>query len=249
MITTDSRNILIAEDSAFFRARLEEILTSGGHKAEAVADGAEAIEVIERERGALDLLVLDLHMPNVDGVGVLEWLGRNGYSGRFPVVIVSTVTDEPGYDLGHLRELGVVGFISKGFSPQQIILHANMLLFPGKVMKGVDREIRVPVSAPCEFMLGGEIRHGNVLNLSASGAYINTETELAEGETISVKFTLPEVDRSFNVLAVVRWTTSGMASITEFMGGGVFFSAISLDDVGVIRRFAESEFKRLRLGG
>jgi CheY-like chemotaxis protein len=231
LITNDSKDILIADDSAFFRFRLQEILENGGHRAMSVADGALAIEELARKDGRIDLLVLDLHMPNVDGVGVLEWINRNGYGGGFPVVIVSTVTDEPGYDLEQLRALGVVGFISKGFSPQQIILHANMLLFPGKALKGVDREVRVPVQVPCEFRHSdASVHHGSILNISASGAYINTEVELSEGDTISVGFSLPGIDRDFSILAVVRWTTAGIELITEFSGSGVFFSAIVEDD-------------------
>lgn len=58
--------VLIAEDEDAVRAYVERALTHAGHSVVAVADGMEAVELLQRER--FDLLVTDIVMPNMDGI-------------------------------------------------------------------------------------------------------------------------------------------------------------------------------------
>ena len=62
--------ILVAEDDADLRGVLTTSLTRSGHRVVQARDGAEALAAIEREH--VDLMVLDLWMPNIDGFEVLE---------------------------------------------------------------------------------------------------------------------------------------------------------------------------------
>ena len=64
--------ILVAEDDADLRGVLTASLTRNGHRVIQARDGAEALAAIEREQ--VDLLVLDLVMPNIDGFEVLARL-------------------------------------------------------------------------------------------------------------------------------------------------------------------------------
>ena len=64
--------ILVAEDDADLRGVLTASLTRNGHRVMPARDGAEALAAIEREH--VDLLVLDLVMPNIDGFEVLARL-------------------------------------------------------------------------------------------------------------------------------------------------------------------------------
>jgi len=154
MITRDSKNILIVDDSAFFRSKLKDIFENGGHKAWTASDGSEAIENIKMWHDRIDLPILDIHMPDVDGFGVLKWLNDNGYREKFPVLVISTVHDEPDFNSERLKNLGVSGIMSKGFSPQQVILHANKFLFADKAIHGVNPRKRVPVSIPVDYTSG-----------------------------------------------------------------------------------------------
>jgi CheY-like chemotaxis protein len=58
--------ILVADDNAMLRAALRGILRSQGHLAESVANGREAVE--EAARRVYDLVILDIHMPEMDGL-------------------------------------------------------------------------------------------------------------------------------------------------------------------------------------
>jgi CheY-like chemotaxis protein len=101
--------VLVAEDDEDLRGVLTTSLTRDGHRVLQARDGAEALAVIERDH--VDLLVLDLMMPNIDGFGVLTRLKdlRNG--GSIPVIVV-TGTDRSTTEMQALR-LGANVYLSK----------------------------------------------------------------------------------------------------------------------------------------
>lgn len=121
------KNILIADDDNFFRVRLSDILSEASHNIRFAASGHEVIEEIKKN--PIDLLTLDLQMPDIDGFGVLEWINANGYRGKFPVLVV-TGTAEPGHILERLRALGATGLMTKAFKPEDTLFRINKMLFP-----------------------------------------------------------------------------------------------------------------------
>jgi CheY-like chemotaxis protein len=129
MTAEGSRNILVADDSIFFRSKLNDLLLMAGHKVQFANDGNEAVEAIKTNADRIDLLILDLQMPELDGFGVLKWVKDNGHEARFPVLVM-TGTNEAANILEKLRELGASGYMSKDLSPEQIIIRINKILFP-----------------------------------------------------------------------------------------------------------------------
>lgn len=70
--TTQPLRVLVAEDNPFNSLLMEQLLTSQGHSVRVAHDGAEALE--HARSGAFDVLLLDLHMPELDGFQVIEAL-------------------------------------------------------------------------------------------------------------------------------------------------------------------------------
>jgi two-component system cell cycle response regulator CpdR len=62
--------VLIAEDEVALRGYVVRALVADGHDAVAVADGAEALDMLVRENGAFDLLLTDIKMPVMDGIAL-----------------------------------------------------------------------------------------------------------------------------------------------------------------------------------
>jgi two-component system cell cycle response regulator CpdR len=62
--------ILIAEDEEPIRALCARALTGDGHQVLSAADGAEALDLIGREEGRIDLLLADIQMPMMDGIAL-----------------------------------------------------------------------------------------------------------------------------------------------------------------------------------
>src|SRR5262249_41826570 len=62
-------HILLAEDDEFSARFMEQLLARGGHRVRLTANGREALSLAEE--GGFDLLLLDIHMPELDGFGVV----------------------------------------------------------------------------------------------------------------------------------------------------------------------------------
>lgn len=246
MITRNSRNILIADDSVFFRTKLSAILIEAGHQVTFASDGREVIAKLKENPSGIDILILDLQMPHIDGFGVLEWMKENGCAGKFPVLAVTGVY-EPNDVLERLKALGAKGLMTKGFTPEQVIHRINRILFPQ--IDGDRQEPRVPVSVPVDYTLGDTTYTGYLLNVSASGLFLHTSLELLPGSMVTLKFTLPTSDRVFNIKGIVRWSTPPSASATLFGGAGIIYSSVSDEEKEDIRQFVEEECERLVIGG
>ncbi len=244
MITTEPKSILVADDSVFFRTRLSDILVEAGHKVRFARDGREVINELKIDPDGIDLLILDIQMPNIDGFGVLEWMRENGYMGKFPVLAVTGVY-ELTQVLDRLRDLGATGLITKGFTPEQIVHRINMMLFPEKTSQRIDT--RVPVSLPVDFTIGDVTRTGFLLNISSTGVFLHTKEELLPGSVLRLRFKLPGIDRLFDLKGIVKWSTGTGSDKTYFGGAGIMFTSVSEEDQKLIKKFIDDEAKRLGL--
>ena len=62
--------VLIADDEASMRALVARAIAMDGHETVTAQDGAEALEILTRERGGFDLLLTDIQMPIMDGIAL-----------------------------------------------------------------------------------------------------------------------------------------------------------------------------------
>jgi len=115
--------ILIVDDEAEIRRLLQEILSEEGFNVEVAGDGAEAREAWKRR--VPDLVLLDIWMPDVDGVTLLrEWLGNP--ADACPVVMMSGHgTVETAVEA---TRLGAFDFIEKPLSLSKLLLTVNRAL-------------------------------------------------------------------------------------------------------------------------
>ena len=94
--------ILIADDSEMNQMLLEEIL-SDKYEYVMAKDGTEAVDILEKNED-IDLVMLDINMPKMDGFGVLEVMNLRHWISEVPVIIISSENDvdfiRRGYDLG-----------------------------------------------------------------------------------------------------------------------------------------------------
>jgi len=69
--------ILIAEDEDAIRSLIARALRQDGHEAVTAIDGARALDVLAREKGAFELLLTDIRMPVMDGITLAHAAARN----------------------------------------------------------------------------------------------------------------------------------------------------------------------------
>lgn len=105
--------ILVVDDDAAVRESTREVLESAGFEADSAADGEEALAKIDGEVGAM---VLDLFMPKLDGIGVLEQLGDD-----VTVVVVSAFEYLTREEVERRCAGRVCAFLYKPVPPPQLV--------------------------------------------------------------------------------------------------------------------------------
>ncbi|MEE9613535.1 MAG: TIGR02266 family protein [Thermodesulfobacteriota bacterium] len=244
MVTQSAKNILLVDDSVFFRTKVADILAEGGHNVESANDGQEAVEKIQASPGGVDLLILDLQMPELDGFGVLEWIKKNNLYGSFPVMVITGAYD-PGEVKERLARLGVRKVWTKDFSPEKIVFQVNTLLFPEKSHSSKRSAPRVPVSMQVDYSVKDAILKSFLLNISPGGLFLHTKKELKPGTVVQHAFSLPDSDRTIEAEGMVRWSSRGRTARSLFSGAGIMFTFIDTDDRKAIEKFVEAEAKNL----
>ena len=102
--------VLVVEDLREAREGLRILLRRRGYEAVGASGGREALELLAA--GAIDLILLDLSMPDLDGFEVLRRLPPVGELGRPPVVVFSALDDPE--SVRRARELGANEYLVKG---------------------------------------------------------------------------------------------------------------------------------------
>ena len=111
--------ILVVDDSPLIRAVLAKSLRLSGLDLAAVhqaGHGGEALTILEQE--PVDLLLTDIHMPEVDGMALLKNLSDTGRLTSLPVLVISS--DRSHERREELQALGVDHFLTKPFSPDAV---------------------------------------------------------------------------------------------------------------------------------
>lgn len=112
-------NVLIVDDSATMRALIRKVLAISGFKLGECFEGAngkEALSILERHW--VDLILSDLHMPEMDGGDLLKALRGHDLWRTIPVVFITTEGRRE--VLQPLMQLGCQGYIQKPFRPEAI---------------------------------------------------------------------------------------------------------------------------------
>ncbi len=107
--------IIIADDESLIRLDLREMLTNLGYEVIGEAgDGRTAVELAKRLQP--DLLVMDIKMPDLDGISAAEELTRERIA---PVVLLTAYSDQELVE--RAREAGVVGYVVKPFREAELM--------------------------------------------------------------------------------------------------------------------------------
>jgi DNA-binding response OmpR family regulator len=109
--------ILIVEDEQNILMAMRLCLERAGHTVETAVTGTEALNLAFNQ--SLDLVLLDLRLPEMNGFLVLEALRENESTAKLPVIVCSARTQEA--DKRKVKGLGADGFLEKPFLPSQLL--------------------------------------------------------------------------------------------------------------------------------
>jgi two-component system alkaline phosphatase synthesis response regulator PhoP len=117
----DMSRILVVDDDVNIQAVLRYRLEAAGHTVITAADGAEALERITADDP--DAIILDLMMPLVDGIEVLEMMAKDSTLNKIPVLVLTARVDK----IDAVQAYGTA-VVQKPFSPRDVTERVEELL-------------------------------------------------------------------------------------------------------------------------
>ena len=118
--------ILIVDDSELNRMALAEILTSNSYDILEASGGVEAISLLQSEGRQIDLVLLDLYMPDIDGFGVLTMMHKHHWCDQVPVIMISVEDSQEA--IRKALFLGASDYIRKPYNEKLIIRRVSSVL-------------------------------------------------------------------------------------------------------------------------
>ena len=178
--------ILIADDEARIRRLVSDFLKRDGHTIVEAADGKEALNILENRRPGLDMAILDVMMPGMDGFEVLRELREQEHGETHLPVMLLTARAE---DADQVRGLegGADDYVTKPF---------NILELKARIRALLRR--------------AGQTAQKRTELLTAGGIALDTERRIALRDGVPVDLTAKEYDiLDFEKSDPMRWRCEG----------------------------------------
>jgi uncharacterized protein (TIGR02266 family) len=226
-----AKTVVIADDTAFVRDRFRAAVEVAGHRAIAIASTAELLARVRTDLAQINLVVLDLRLPNAHGVELVRSI-RKLDQGRLPILIFSG-TIAGADEVRELAALGVAGYVNEYSAPQHILPSLAPHLFPDQFNRRSSP--RVVLGIPVQYRFGNTIAAALALNLSHGGIAIRTTNPLEGGAKIKVRFRTPGSKRDIDVEGHVSWSD-------RRVGMGIQFENVEPAGQLLIDSFVDSHF-------
>ena len=116
--------VLVVDDEEHIVELIKFNLESNGYKVVTSYDGNSAIDLLKREK--VDIIVLDLMLPGIDGVEVCKILRSEKDTKKIPIIMLTAKSDEMDKILG--LEIGADDYMTKPFSVRELIARIRAVL-------------------------------------------------------------------------------------------------------------------------
>lgn len=192
-----AKTILVVDDVPMFRDLVAVFLARSARVLQA-ASAAEALEILDRER--IDLLIADLHMPEIDGAALCARVrGQPGFD-ELPILMLIR-PDDPD-DAARAVHAGANDMLGKPLERDRLIHVVRHFLEQG-LSKGLPR---VDVRAPVQLRNAILRTWGTSRNISRGGISVEADCDLEPKSEVAVEITLPDTSAALSPLAEVIWS-------------------------------------------
>lgn len=117
-------SILISDDSSSMRQMLYFTLTAAHHQVQEANNGSEALTLAQQH--SFDLVITDINMPNLDGLGLVRALRHLPEYQFKPILLLTTETDPEVKK--EAKMAGATGWINKPFDPDKLLAAVRKVL-------------------------------------------------------------------------------------------------------------------------
>ena len=178
--------VLVIDDEPGVRELISEALSLSEISAVQAADGLEALSFLRRER--FDLLILDINMPKLDGLALLEKLRNEGMS--VPVLMLSARADKA--DINQGLRTGADDYLTKPFSIEELVLRVKAIM---RRSKGEVAEVKVLTCGPIsmDFSKYSVKFNDQLVDLSPTEFKLLEQLILNRGNVVTKETLLSEV--------------------------------------------------------
>jgi len=118
------KSVLVVEDEQAISDLVAFHLDHNGYEAVVSSDGARALKLLKSR--APSLLILDLMLPDIDGMEILKAVRSNSRTARLPVILLTARAEEGDRIAG--LEAGADDYVVKPFSPRELVLRVQKLI-------------------------------------------------------------------------------------------------------------------------
>ena len=118
-----SEKILVVDDESRMRKLIKDFLAQKGYEILEAEDGEKALEIFEENQNKINLILLDVMMPKLDGWSVLRQIRQIS---QIPIIMLTARGEEQDELFGF--ELGVDEYISKPFCPKILVARVEAIL-------------------------------------------------------------------------------------------------------------------------
>jgi CheY-like chemotaxis protein len=117
---SSAMRVFVADDDDAMREAVTVCLRAEGHDVVEARDGAELVDLLQDAVGSLrpDVVVTDVRMPNLSGLGVLAALQRAKWT--VPVLLITALVDESVHTVA--RRMGAIGVLRKPFETHDLLM-------------------------------------------------------------------------------------------------------------------------------
>ena len=230
----ETKRLLLVDDVALFLQLERTFLTRSTFFIDTATSGEEALK--SARGGKPDLIVLDLHMPDMDGDTVCRLLKGDPETSSIPIIMLSSGQKEE--DAKRCLDAGCQAYLTKPINKEDLCRTVEEQL---KV--AVRAHTRVDVIWPCQINMGEHEGVGFIRNLSEGGAFLTFEGTIHNGRTVRLQFQIPGNPGPSMISAKVCWV--GRVDPDGPEGFGISYQVVSTADLAAMRDYI-SEARRGR---
>ena len=225
------KTVLIADDTAFVRDRFRAALEGAGHRAVTVQTGQELLSTLRAPQQRIDLVVLDLRLPQGRGLDMVRSLRR--MAPDTPPIVVFSGTIANAEEVRDLASFGVAGYVNEYTGVGHIMPALAPHLFPEHYNRRSSP--RVVMGVPITYRVGNAISTSLTLNVSHGGVAIRTTNPLDVASVVRLKFRMPGGKKDVDAEARVAWSD-------RRVGMGLEFTSIDPSAQAAIDQFVQAHF-------
>jgi len=228
-----SKSILLVDDLEFFLETEKEFLRQTEAVIHTTDNGANAIDLAVQHQP--DLIYMDVHMPEMDGMTCCRHLKENPTLCMIPVILI--YDPDKGTSEQDVLASGCDKALAKPFTRKEFLDIGHNLMYD------VDRRApRVPCETTVHFTYSDQAVQALSLDLSMGGMYLQHREPISAGTLLELSFMLPTVSsRELRLQARIAWVNQGFprGNLGLPQGFGVEFRGVPGHDKEVIADYME----------